>query len=64
MSLADADYQFQVDEGSWSWAILASAGDIDGDDLADVGIQSRRRYDSGVESGEVYIFGPPHCRAH
>ena len=57
MSLADADYQFRSTRNTkFMGHTVASAGDIDGDDLADLMIQSRRRYESGVQSGEVYIF--------
>ena len=56
MSLSDADYKFSaVRSNQHIGQTVASAGDIDGDDLADIMIHARKAT-SGHHNGEVYIF--------
>ena len=64
MSLGDADYAFIGDEFDRAGSSVASAGDVDGDSLADFLIGADGDYDGGFHAGKTYLvlgasLGPP-----
>ena len=55
LNLENADYEFIGDEFDHAGSSVASAGDVDGDGLADILIGADGDYDGGFHAGKTYL---------